>query len=116
MISLTALAVFCSLYMGLERPHFTIAQAIIESGANPKAVGKVGEKGAWQVQERYWGKVPKRFKAQAHQAENIYNILLEEERGDVRAATKRYNGIGYEADVYTNKVISKTIQLAYWDF
>lgn len=115
MISLTAFAVLCTFVLGIQEPHLTIAQSIIESGANPRAIGKVGEKGAFQVREKYWGKVPRTYKAQAKQAERIRNILTEQENGDIIQALERYNGIGKPAEQYVRKVLHKTFELALWE-
>lgn len=102
-----------SIFLGLphlERPNYTLTQGYVESKLNAKAVGKVNEKGAWQVREKYWGKVPKTLEKQAKQAERITNELLKENNGCLYMATIRYNGAGSAAMGYANKIRKKTIE------
>ena len=94
----------------LERPELTIAQGILESNLNTKAIGRAGEKGAWQVREKYWGKVPKSFKGQADQAEDILKELLEANNGNLRVALRKYNGSGTKAHRYANQVCKRTLE------
>lgn len=73
------------------------AVAVVESNGHPQAVGDGGKsKGAWQVQGRHWGEVPRDAAAQALQAEQILMELVAavEQRGVLRwwAALARYNG------------------------
>jgi soluble lytic murein transglycosylase-like protein len=75
----------------LERPVLTHAQGQVESNLNPKAKGKAGERGAWQVLPREWGKVPKTLLGQARQSESILNELLAENSNDVFEALIKYN-------------------------
>ena len=96
----------------LERPHLTLAQGYIESNMNRKAVGKKGEKGAWQVREKYWGKVPKDLLGQAKQAERILNGRSLENCNSMHIALIRYNGRGRAAVLYANKVRQKAIEIA----
>lgn len=104
-----------SLFLGtphLERPVLTVQQGYIESNMNAKAVGKAKEKGAWQVREKYWGKVPKELPAQAEQAEKILNDLLLESRYDLFLSTYRYNGKGKAAVRYAVNLRQRSIQSA----
>lgn len=94
----------------LERPHLTIAQGMVESGLNQYAIGKSKEKGAWQVREKYWGKVPNKLHEQAQQSERILNELLRESRNDLYTAITKYNGSGPEAVRYTKVVRKRTIE------
>ena len=94
----------------LQRPHLTVTQGYIESNMNSKARGKCNEKGAWQVREKYWGKVPKTLKEQAHQAERILNELLVENHNNLHTAIVKYNGSGRKAVRYANEVRLKTIE------
>ena len=75
----------------LKRPLLTIPQGQIESRLNPKAKGKAGERGAWQVLQREWGKVPRGLKAQAKQHEQIMDALIKENHGNISKAVMRYN-------------------------
>jgi len=70
------------------------AISIKESHGTPWAVGDKGKsKGAWQVQEKYWGKVPISTTEQALQVERILEELVAyEPRGSLRRALARYNG------------------------
>lgn len=96
----------------LERPHITIAQGYIESGMNVYAVGSRKEKGAWQVQEKHWGKVPGDLKGQAEQSERILNELLKSSSGDICVALARYNGRGTQALQYVRKVRKMAFEIA----
>lgn len=75
----------------LQRPELTIAQGYVESGMKAKARGKAGELGAWQVIEKYYGKVPKKLHQQAKQAESILNELLTDNADDLEKALQFYN-------------------------
>lgn len=101
---------FLSLF-DLQRPALTSAQSLVESGANIYAIGSVGERGAFQVREKYWGKVPKDMLSQARQAESILDSLIIECNGDTYIALQRYNGIGSAATNYAEAVIGKAIEL-----
>lgn len=73
------------------------AVAVVESNGHPAAVGDDGKsRGAWQVQPRHWGAVPRNVEAQARQAERILVELVDavEHRGVLRwrEALARYNG------------------------
>lgn len=70
------------------------AISIKESHGTPWAVGDKGKsKGAWQVQEKHWGKVPISTTDQALQAERILEELVASEpRGSLRCALAMYNG------------------------
>jgi hypothetical protein len=96
----------------LERPHLTIAQGYVESNMNRKAKGKAGEKGAWQVIESDWGKVPKDLKGQAFQAERILNELIKSNNGDIMIAVVKYNGSCEAAYKYARKVRQRSIESA----
>ena len=110
MFILTAMLMASLNFVGLERPELTLTQGLLESNLNTRAVGKAGEKGAWQVREKYWGKVPKTFKGQADQAEDILNELLETSNGDLRVALRKYNGSGTKAHRYANQVCKRTLE------
>ena len=82
-----------------KRPALMAAIAVVESNGDPKAIGDGGaSKGAFQVQEKHWGKVPSTAVDQALQAERILEELLSSRRalrrGDsrLRMALARYNG------------------------
>ena len=98
----------------LERPVLTIAQGQVESRLNPKAVGKAGERGAWQVMEKTWGKVPKKLDGQARQAERILQELISENKGDHFEALVKYNSYhNRKAGVkYACKVRKRAFELA----
>ena len=95
----------------LQRPHLVIGQGLVESGMNQYAVGKDKDKGAFQVIEKYWGKVPKDMASQAKQNERIVDTLLAENDGDLFTAICRYNGSGEQAVRYAALVRQKTIEL-----
>ena len=99
----------------LKRPHITVAQGYVESNMNPKAVGAQGEKGAWQIKEEYWGKVPRTLDKQALHAEQVLDKILKENDGNIRVSLARYNGRGKKSRMYANKVMSKALELATMD-
>ena len=98
----------------LKRPRLAAAQAVVESNGNPKAIGKAGEKGTWQILEREWGVVPTDLRLQADQYEKIMESLIAEQRGRLREALSRYNsGHPNRSLTYSAKVMElvKTINL-----
>jgi len=76
-----------------NRPKIA-AIAAVESNGTPWAVGDKGaSRGAWQVQGRYWAKVPVGAVEQALQAERILEELVASEpRGSLLRLLARYNG------------------------
>lgn len=111
MISVLMLSVLMS-PVKLERPHLTIAQGLIESKLNSRAVGSSGERGAWQVLEKYWGRVPKSIESQAFQAEKILNKIRARNSCNTFRALAAYNGKGKRALSYARKVRKCTFELA----
>lgn len=95
----------------LERPTLTVAQGIVESGLNPYAIGKVQEKGAWQIREHIWGKVPKNIINQASHHEKIMNELIENKKGNIFKAISSYNGKGKKSKYYAKLVCKKAFEL-----
>ena len=76
-----------------KNPKLMAAVAIVESNGTPHAVGRSGERGAWQVIPKVWGSVPKSADGQARQAERILEELVAASpRGSLRCALARYNG------------------------
>lgn len=87
------------------------AVAVKESNADPKAVGDGGaSKGAFQVQEKHWGKVPSDAIDQALQAERILEALVES-RGSLRRGLVAYNG-GHPAPRVSYRYADRVIKLA----
>lgn len=75
-----------------KNPKLMAAIAIKESNGRPRAVGDSGaSKGAWQVQEKHWAKVPPTATEQALQAEKILEELVASSRGRLLQALSRYN-------------------------
>lgn len=101
----------------LERPHLTIAQGLVESNLNPKAKGKTGERGAWQVIPKQWGKVPKKLGQQAVQAEKILNELLAENDNDMFESLVKYNSFKNKekGKAYARKVRKRAIEICLLD-
>ena len=64
-----------------NNPKRMAAVAIIESNGNPKAKGKSGERGAFQVIEKEFGKVSKNPTKQAKQSEDILEDLVRVSHG-----------------------------------
>ena len=77
-----------------KNPPLMAAIAIKESNGRPKAVGDSGaSKGAFQVQEKHWTKVPTTATEQALQAEKILEELVASTpRRDLRSGLAKYNG------------------------
>ena len=76
-----------------KNPKLMASVAIVESNGTPHAVGRSGERGAWQVIPKVWGSVPKSADGQARQAERILDELVAASpRGSLRCALARYNG------------------------
>ena len=76
-----------------KNPKLMAAVAIVESNGTPHAVGRSGERGAWQVIPKVWGSVPKSADGQAKQAERILDELVAASpRRSLRCALARYNG------------------------
>lgn len=96
----------------LKRPGLTIPIGQVESQLNPRARGRAGEKGAWQVIERWHGKVPKGLKRQARQHEQIMDGLIEENNGNINIAVMRYNSYKNHAAgrIYLAKVRKRAIE------
>lgn len=101
-----------------KRPAFMAAIAVVESNGDPKAVGDNGaSKGAFQVQEKHWGKVPTTAVEQALQAERILEELLSSRRAlrrggsRLRVALARYNG-GDRPPRISYKYADKVMRLA----
>lgn len=91
-----------------KNPELMAAIAIKESSGDTKAIGDSGDsKGAFQVQEKHWSKVPATATEQALQAEKILEELVASSRGRLRSGLEKYNtgrvgtkaGKRYAADV-----------------
>lgn len=81
------------------------AIAEVESGYDPKAVGKDGDSGAFQVMP-YHGRVPTGVAEQSEQAERILRDLLSESRTRFEGV-QRYNGSvkNPKTKLYASKVM-----------
>lgn len=96
----------------IQQPLLVKSVGIVESGLNHFAVGDSGaSKGAYQVQAKHWGKVPKDLYGQTKQADDILTVLAKENKGNHLVAVERYNGLGYMAKRYQTKVIKKSMEL-----
>lgn len=91
-----------------SHPKALAAIGQVESGFDPQARGKAGERGAWQVRPELWGAVPNTVNAQLHQAEEILEQLIRTE-GTLTKAIQSYNGNGPKARKYQSTVL-KTIK------
>lgn len=93
----------------LMTPEVTIAQGMVESNLNPLVSGDSGQSyGAFQVQKKHWGPVPKGLYLQAKQSEKI----LHSTKGTMETKIERYNGSGAMSISYKNKVRKRAIELA----
>jgi hypothetical protein len=108
-MSITALVL--SAYFA--NPLLMVSQGYVESNMNSMATGKAKEKGAFQVIEKHWGKVPRNIYLQAKQNESIIETLKRESNDNcIWTAIRKYNGQGKKAREYTWKVQKKAIQIA----
>lgn len=75
-----------------KNPRLMAAIAIKESSGDTKAIGDSGDsRGAFQVQEKHWSKVPSTATEQALQAEKILEELVASSRGRLRSGLEKYN-------------------------
>ena len=94
-----------------KRPIQTAVIAKRESRANPKAVGDGGKsRGMYQVQGKYWGRVPKSMDGQTDQHDKIMDDLVAS--SDPVQAIQNYNGAGPKAREYKRETVKETIRLA----
>lgn len=107
-----AAGVAVSVSPDIKRPVLVKAQGMVESRLNPFAKGDGGKShGAFQVQPKLWGRVPKGdIAAQARQNERIMDELMVEV--DPMLALERYNGSGPMAREYARKVRREALQIA----
>ena len=89
-----------------EFPRVLAAMGAKESNFNPRAVGKAGEIGAWQVRAKYWGHPGRTLSSQALKSESILRDLVAESNGKLESAVRRYNGAGPKAVRYAAHVMS----------
>lgn len=92
-------------------PKIAAAQAVVESHVKPYAVGKVGEKGAYQVREIYWSDVSTELSEQTRQHSDIIENLLKENNWNWRKTLKQYNGAGKQADKYAKLVLANVREI-----
>jgi hypothetical protein len=92
--------------MATKSPRLMAAVATVESGGNP-ALRNTGYKrrhhGAWQVNPKYWGKVPRDAAGQAKQSERILAELTEDM--PIKTALSRYGGDS--TDKYARTVLAE---------
>ncbi|NTV50958.1 MAG: lytic transglycosylase domain-containing protein [Geobacteraceae bacterium] len=89
-----------------KRPRLMAAIAAVESNGSPKAIGKAGERGAWQVMPFFHGDVPADPAGQMMQSEQLLDELLDQHGGNIKRAVKAYNGDGVKADAYSRRVLA----------
>lgn len=85
-------------------PQVSLSIGHIESGMCASAVGRCGERGAFQVIPKHWGRVPKTLRRQMDQHNRVLVDLHRECGGDLLAAVVRYNGRGKKARGYLGLV------------
>ena len=86
------------------------AQGLVESRLNPWAVGKANERGAWQVIEKYHGKVPATLPEQFCHYAKIMDGLRSAHHTEEKAI-ERYNGKGKKAKRYLALVQKKALEI-----
>jgi hypothetical protein len=84
-------------------PETLAAICAAESNFNPKAKGKDGDSGAFQVMPNIWGSVPRDISGQSKQADGILQELLRS--SGLKESIRRYNGSGKKATEYSKKVM-----------
>lgn len=89
-----------------EHPRVLAAMGAKESGFNPKAVGKAGEVGAWQVIPKHWGHPGRSLSSQAKHSEAILQELVAASKGRLESAVRKYNGSGPRAVRYASHVMA----------
>ena len=94
----------------LAFPQVSLAIGKVESGMNHRAVGRAGERGAFQVLEKHWGKVPRTLRGQMLQHDRVLRELHRECGGDLPLAITRYNGKGKKARKYLGKVTREVLE------
>ena len=109
-------SIMASAVLQTKNPNLMAAIAVRESNGTPWAVGDGGKsKGAFQVQEKYWGKVSPNVLDQAIQAEKILEELsASNARGSLRYNLAKYNGGNNPPRVsfkYADRVIRLTKQI-----
>lgn len=94
-----------------KRKYLAAAIAAKESNGNPKAIGDHGSSlGAYQVQPKHWGRVPKSAHGQTAQHDWVMDQLIAEV--GPKQAVKNYNGKGPAADRYQKSVTKEAIRLS----
>jgi len=92
-----------------KKPALMAAIAIKETNGKLYATGDKGQsKGAFQIQEKHWGKIGITATEQALQAEKILEELVRASRGLLRQGLAKYNGGNRPSRIsyrYANKVI-----------
>lgn len=86
-----------------ENRKLLAAIAVKESGGDVRALGAAGERGIYQVQARYWGKVPTTVIGQTKQADRILTHLKKQKGSEFRAVMA-YNGSGRRARRYAEDI------------
>jgi hypothetical protein len=94
----------------LTFPQVSMAIGHVESGLKTTAVGRAGERGAFQVMSRHWGRVPKTLRGQMLQHNRILCELNRECGGDLPRAIARYNGKGRKARRYLGRVTHEVLE------
>ena len=95
-----------------KNPPLMAALAVVESNADPSAVGDGGESlGAFQVQPKYHGAVSASPVQQALQAERILEEIVQASRGRLRQGLARYNG-GSNPPPVSDRYAVKVLRLA----
>lgn len=110
-----ALVISTMFFFNIERPAFVVAQGMQESHMNQFEIGKYGERGAFQVREKYWGRVPRDLKGQIIQNEKIVGSLHKRYKS-WPLVFERYNGKGKDARRYSTDVISKVFSIHYFGY
>lgn len=76
-----------------KKPRLLAAVAVVESQGKTTAYNRKSKaKGAFQVKEKYWGKVNRDVVQQALQADRILDELYNANNGDIKKTLNAYGG------------------------
>ena len=96
--------------LSTKQPKLLAAVAVVESGGNPsirRSGYRKAHDGAFQVNPRHWGRVPRDAKGQAQQADRILAELLETKATTVEALNYYGGESNKEGGLYAHIVLNE---------
>lgn len=76
----------------MKRPRLAAAQAVVESNGNKTAIGKLNEKGVWQIRQELHGEFSSDLGSQSRKFEEVMEQMIRESDGKLKKALSLYNG------------------------